>query len=146
MKTVLIIDGQGGRIGRSLAEKLLSKNCPCRLLAVGTNSMATAAMLKAGIQDAATGENPVCVCADEADIITGPLGILAANSLMGEITPRMAAAVSESKAVKILVPVTRCRVRVAGVSELPVTAYIDQATETIYNLCAEDFPSRTCTL
>ena len=137
MKTVLIIDGQGGRIGSALAERLLAAGCPCTLMAIGANSMATSAMMKAGVRQCATGENPVAVMAPRADIIAGPAGILAANAMMGEITPRMALAVTESAAKKILVPMNRCGIQMAGVEDLPLSEYIARAAALIDAACRE---------
>ena len=126
---ILVIDGQGGRIGKALVEELRRLGFTGRITAVGTNSAATAAMLKAGADEGATGENPVVVGARRADVIMGPMGIVAANSLLGEITPAMALAVSESEARKVLVPVNRCRIRVAGVQELPLGEYTALAAQ-----------------
>lgn len=136
MKTVLVIDGQGGRIGSTLVERILKLDCPCQLLAVGANGMATGAMIKAGAKQCATGENPVLVLAPKADLIVGPAGIIAANSLMGEITPRMALAVSESPAHKILVPVSKCGIQFAGLEELPLSEYIARAAALVAEACA----------
>ena len=117
-------------MGAALTEQLL-KNIPdAELIAVGTNSMATAAMLRAGAHAAATGENPVIVNRAWADVIFGPIGIIAANALLGEITPKMAAAVSESRARKILVPVNRCAVSVVGVQEKTLSEYVREAAAT----------------
>lgn len=131
---VLVIDGQGGRMGQALVETLRRRGYTGELLAVGANTTATAAMLKAGADEAATGENPVRVAARQADVITGPMGIIAANSLLGEITPAMALAVSESPARKVLIPVNRCRILVAGVQELSLSDYTEQAVELILQL------------
>ena len=96
MKKITIIDGQGGRMGKALIEHLKREFPDQELLAVGTNSIATAAMLKAGADYGATGENPVLVAARDSDIIIGPIGIVIADSLFGEVTPAMAAAVGRS--------------------------------------------------
>lgn len=114
---VVIIDGQGGRLGRMLVEGIIAAGIDCRITAVGTNSIATAAMLKAGAQAGATGENPVLVASREADVIIGPLGLLVADSLLGEITPAMAQAVGRSQALKLLLPVNLCNNRVVGVGD-----------------------------
>lgn len=127
MKKILVIDGQGGRMGAALVERFLRAGLPAEITAVGANSAATAAMLKAGAQAAATGENPVVVCSRQADIIAGPMGIITANALLGEITPKMAAAVSESPAQKLLIPVSRCSVTVVGVEDLPLGEYVKLA-------------------
>ena len=114
---VAVIDGQGGRLGRMLVEGIIAAGIDCRITAVGTNSIATAAMLKAGAQAGATGENPVLVASRDADVIIGPLGLLVADSLLGEITPAMAQAVGRSQAVKLLLPVNMCNNRVVGVGD-----------------------------
>lgn len=128
---ILVIDGQGGRIGRGIIEQLVKGGFSGEITAVGTNSSATEAMIKAGASGGATGENPVAVNAREADIITGPVGIIAANSLMGEVTPRMAYAVAESAAKKVLVPVNRCNIVMAGMAELSLNEYIARAADII---------------
>ena len=112
---ILVMDGQGGGIGVRLIRQLagaLPENC--RLLCVGTNSMATASMLRAG---AATGENAACVQAARADLILGPVGIVLADGILGEVTARMAQAVSSSEAIKILIPSSSCGVRIAGAED-----------------------------
>lgn len=115
---ILIIDGQGGGLGRQLVEQI-KKNYPeLEITAVGTNSFATSAMLKAGADHAVTGENPVIVGARHADIIIGPIGIVIADALFGEVTPAMAVAVGQSRAKRILVPVNHCDNMVVGVSDL----------------------------
>lgn len=128
---ILVIDGQGGRIGRGIIEQLVKGGFNGEIIAVGTNSSATEAMIKAGAAGGATGENPVAVNAREVDIITGPVGIIAANSLMGEVTPRMAYAVAESAAKKVLVPVNRCNIVMAGMEELSLNEYIARAADII---------------
>ena len=132
--TILVIDGQGGRIGSTIISQLTARNCPAEIIAVGTNTMATSAMMKAGAVLAATGENPVLVNAAAADLIAGPVGIIAANSLLGEITPKMALAVSESPAQKILIPINRCNVTVVGTQSLGTGEYIAEAVEMIMKL------------
>ena len=121
MKKVVIIDGQGGRMGRALVEEI-HKLCPGQpLLALGANTTATAAMMKAGAAMGATGENPVLVACRDADLIIGPIGIVIADSLLGEITPAMAAAIGQSRAQKILIPVSGssyCRHILVGTQNL----------------------------
>lgn len=129
MKKIVVIDGQGGRMGAALAGQLKNAGLPAQIIAIGANSAATAAMLKAGADAGATGENPVVVCCADADLILGPMGIITANALLGEITPRMAAAVSESPAQKLLIPVNRCSVTVVGVQELPLGDYVKLAVQ-----------------
>lgn len=108
MKKVIVIDGQGGRLGSEIVEKLLKHNHEFELIAIGTNATATESMIKAGAQMCATGENPVIFNSKNADIIVGPIGIVIANSLLGEVTPKMAIAVGESPAKKILIPINKC--------------------------------------
>ena len=131
---VLVIAGQGGGLGRQLVAAL-SAQCPdIRLVAVGTNSVAAQAMHKAGAQRAATGENAVVVNCRNADIIVGPIGIILANALCGEITPKMAAAVSECGAKKILFPVNRCSVCVVGVQDKTLSEYVRDAVAMLKNM------------
>ena len=125
---IVVIDGQGGRIGKAVIEQLRARNSTDYILAVGTNSIATSAMLKAGADAGATGENPVVVASRDADVIIGPIGIIAADSMLGEITPKMAEALGQSKARKVLVPVNRC-FDVAGVREMSLSQYVEQAAE-----------------
>ena len=131
---VLVIDGQGGGLGKQLVAAL-STQCPeIRLTAVGTNSLAANAMRKAGAPRAATGENAVAVNCRSADIIVGPIGIILANALWGEITPKMAAAVSECVAKKILIPVNRCSVSVVGVQDKTLSEYVRDAVAMLKNM------------
>ena len=139
---VVIIDGQGGRLGQLLTEAILKSEIKCELLAVGTNSAATAAMLKAGASHGATGENPVIVACRDADVIIGPIGIISADSLYGEITPSMAVAVGSSRAIKLLLPVNNCNNKVVGVKNLTMgetvaeaVAQLAQITENAKKSC-----------
>ncbi len=136
-KRIVVIDGQGGRMGAAIAAGLRAEEVPGEIIAVGTNSAATAAMLKSGADAGATGENPVIVCCRDADIIMGPMGIITANALLGEITPKMAAAVSESPAQKLLIPVSRCSVTVVGVGELALGEYVKLAVQRAKELLAQ---------
>ena len=131
---ILVIDGQGGRMGKSVIEQLKKKWPDLEITAIGTNSLATSAMLKAGASAAATGENPILVNSRTADIIIGPIGIVMANSLLGEITPAMAEAVSSSPAFKILIPVNRCCHFIVGCGEQSLTAYISEVVDTVDEL------------
>ena len=128
---ITIIDGQGGRIGRTVIEQLKKKHEHLELYAIGTNSAATAAMLKAGADYGATGDNALIVNAADSDLIVGPVGIIFANALLGEITPAAATAVSASRASKILIPVNRCNHYIAGLQEAPMGDYIRSAVEKI---------------
>ena len=132
---VLVIDGQGGKMGRALVENILKQNIPCELVAIGTNALATEAMLKGGATAAATGENPVIVNAKDADVIAGPMGIIAANALLGGVTPSRALAVSESRALKVLIPVNRCGIFAAGTEDKTPAQYIESAVRKIAEVC-----------
>jgi hypothetical protein len=131
---ITIIDGQGGRIGKSIIEQIRKKHPDLELYAIGTNSIATSAMLKAGADYGATGDNAVIVNAADSDLIVGPIGIVFANALLGEITPAIAAAIGASKAFKILIPVNRCNHFVAGCKEAPTGDYIRIAIEKIESM------------
>lgn len=113
---ILVIDGQGGRLGRTLVEDIKRLFPGHTVTAVGTNSVATGAMLRGGADQAATGENPVIVACRTADVILGPMGIVIADALIGEISPKMAAAVAASPAKRILIPMNLCDTYVAGVT------------------------------
>lgn len=132
---VVVIDGQSGRMGQLFIERAVAAGLPCEFLAVGANAIATTAMLKAGAKAGATGENPVLVACRTADVIVGPIGILAADSLMGEITPAMAVAVGQSAARKLLLPVNHCNNIVAGTKDLPLSKLMDEAVDLLRELC-----------
>lgn len=135
---IVVIDGQGGRMGSLLIAQLKKENLPNAVLfSIGTNSTATAAMLKAGADYGATGENPVLVACRDADFILGPIGILAADALFGEVTPAMAAAVGSSPAQKILLPVNKCGIQVAGTGSFPLAALVEQAAGTVKNMSSD---------
>lgn len=129
-RTVLILDGQGGGVGSQLVKLLKPRlSGDCRLLCVGTNVMATSAMLKAGAPQGATGENAVVWNAPRADLILGPIGVILAGGILGEVSPAMAAAVSGSGAVKILIPSASCGVYVAGTEECRLDEYLRRAAD-----------------
>lgn len=121
---ILVIDGQGGRIGAQLVKTICSTYPDAVLTAVGTNATATAAMVKAGAQRGATGENAAAVACRRTDVIIGPVAIVIADALLGEVTPAMAAAVGQADAVRILLPVNRCENLVAGVPDGLTTAQL----------------------
>lgn len=131
---VLIIDAQGGGIGRQLVAAIRQALPEAEITAVGTNSMATAAMHKAGADHAATGENAVVVACRKADVIVGPIGIVIADALLGEITPVMAAAVGQSSAKRILIPFRHCDNLVAGVASLSTGGLIQEAVGLLREL------------
>ncbi len=128
---ILIIDGQGGKLGAGLVTAVKETYPQATVTAIGTNAIATAAMLKAGATQGATGENPVLVACRKADVILGPIGIVGADALLGEITPAMAMAVGACAAKKILIPMNRCGIRVVGVQELAMNDYITLAIKEI---------------
>jgi len=125
---ILIIDGMGGGIGKSIIEQIKSKLADTVITAVGTNSIATSAMLKAGADYGATGENAVVFNCTKADLIIGVTGIVFANAMHGEISPKMAEAVSSSPAHKILLPVDKCNVTIVGVDNKSIQDYINEIT------------------
>ena len=131
---IVVIDGQGGRMGKSIIEQI-RKSCPDEqlytLYALGTNSTATLAMIKAGAGYGATGANPIIVNARDADLIIGPIGIIIADSLLGEITPEMAAAVGSSPAYKILIPVKKCSHMIVGCQDAPLSEYLRQVCQEV---------------
>lgn len=128
---ILVIDGQGGRIGREVIERIKAEGIDCDITAVGTNSTATAAMLKGGADRAATGENAVRVNVRRADIIIGPIAIVIADALLGEITPDMAVAVGQSPAQKLLIPVNHCDNTVIGVGDLSLKTLLGGVVEQL---------------
>ena len=127
----LIIDAQGGGIGRSVVTSLKSAFPEAEIIAVGTNTTATSAMIKAGADHGATGENAVVVCSKEVDFIVGPIGIVIADSMYGEITPKMAVAVGQSKAERILIPMRNCRNTIAGIKSYQIDSLIEAVIEEI---------------
>lgn len=129
--TILVIDGQGGNIGRALVREITERLPGAELIAVGTNSIATSNMLKAGARSAATGENAVIVACRRADVIAGPIGIVIADALLGEVTPAMAVAVGQSRAARVLIPVNRCETLVAGVTDDTTASLIQDAIAKI---------------
>ena len=128
---IVVIDGQGGRMGAQLIEGVRAAGIACDITAIGTNVLATSAMLKAGADRGATGENPVIVACRDAEVIVGPIGILAADSLLGEITPPMAVAVGQSPSRKLLLPVNQCSNIVVGTQDLTLSRLMDEAVELL---------------
>jgi hypothetical protein len=123
---IACIDGQGGGIGKVVIEKLRQAfGNDTEIIALGTNAMATALMIKAGANEGASGENSIVLNAPKVDVIIGAIGIIAANSMLGELTPTMAAAIASSPALKILIPLNKCNIQVAGAKNEPLPHYID---------------------
>ncbi|MBS7238693.1 MAG: DUF3842 family protein [Acetatifactor sp.] len=132
---ILVIDAQGGGIGRQVITAVRKAYPEIRVTAVGTNSIATAAMMKAGANEAATGENAVVVCCRKADVIIGPVGIVIADALLGEITPAMSAAIGQSNAKKLLIPVNHCNNIVVGVADLSMQKLVDAVVQELGRNC-----------
>ena len=131
---ILVIDGQGGQLGGQLVKAILQQYKDAKIMAVGTNAIATAAMLKAGAHQASTGENPVVVACRKADVIIGPVGIVIADAMFGEVTPTMAMAVGQADAVRILLPVNKCDNIVAGVPDLRMSTLIEDVLVKLHDL------------
>ena len=136
MKTIVVIDGKGGGVGSALIARL--KGLPgARLLALGANALATSAMLRAGAQDGATGENAVIQCCRHADVVAGPIGILIAGAMLGEITAPMAAAVGQSPARLVLIPNAKSGAHICGLQQMPLSQYIEEAAKKIEEILGE---------
>lgn len=131
---ITIIDGQGGRIGKTIIEQFKEYHKDLEIYAIGTNTIATSTMLKAGADYGATGENAVIVNAADSDLIVGPIGIVFANALLGEITPAIATAIGASKAYKILIPVNRCNHYIAGCEDKTMNEYIKDAIKELESM------------
>lgn len=131
-KRIAVIDGQGGGVGKALVEKFRAAfGNEIHLIGLGTNSIATSLMLKAGADEAATGENAVVVNCPRVDVIAGAIGILSANSMLGELTPAMARAIADAPAEKLLLPLNRCGLHVVGVRAAQLSALLAQAAEDL---------------
>lgn len=134
---ILVIDGQGGNIGRQLAKMITDSFPDQELITIGTNSLATSNMLKSGATKAATGENAVIVNSRDADVIIGPLGIVLADALLGEVTPRMAESIGSSSAKKILIPMSKCETLIAGVRFQSMTDLLEDAIAKLSGIINE---------
>jgi hypothetical protein len=125
---IACIDGQGGGIGKIIVEKLrLAFGNDAQIIALGTNALATSLMLKAGANEGASGENAIVFNASRVDVIIGVIGIISANSMLGELTPNMATSIASSPALKILIPLNKCNIQVAGTKSEPLPHYIDDS-------------------
>ena len=136
---IAVIDGQGGGIGRIITEKI-RKALPMEveIIALGTNAVAASLMLKVGANEGASGENAIVQNMDDVDVIIGPLGIVLAHSMGGELTPKMAEAVAKSKARKLLIPLTLDRVEVVGVETDPLPHLVDKLIDRLKELTGVD--------
>jgi NAD(P)-dependent dehydrogenase (short-subunit alcohol dehydrogenase family) len=132
---IAVIDGQGGGIGKAIVGKL-RKELPdeTAILVLGTNAAATMQMMKAGANEGASGENAIVCNAPKVDVIIGAIGIIVSNSMMGELTPKMAEAIAESPAKKVLIPLNRCNIEIAGVRNEPLPHHIDSAVAIVKNI------------
>lgn len=128
---IAVVDGQGGGIGKAIVEKLKIKFPDVRVIALGTNAVATGQMLRAGADDGATGENAIVHNMQHVDIVVGVIGILNANSMMGELTPAMATAIGGSHTYKVLLPINRCHIHVVSVEEMSLGKHIDNVVAAI---------------
>lgn len=128
---ITVIDGQGGQLGAQLVKEITAQFNTADITAIGTNAIATSAMLKAGAKQAATGENAAIVACRKADVIIGPAGIVIADALLGEITEKMAVAIGRADAVRILIPTNKCDNLFAGVANLPMSTLITDALEKL---------------
>ena len=129
--TILVVDAQGGGIGKQLISSIRKEIGDLHILAVGTNTAATSAMLKAGADEGATGENPILVASRKADYIIGPIGMVIANAMLGEITPSMALAIAEADAKRIMIPFSNCDNYIAGVSDFSTGRLIQDAVNQL---------------
>ena len=131
---IMVVDGQGGGIGKTVIEQLRTKlGDEIEIWAFGTNALATSSMLKAGANEGATGENAIVWNAAKADIIIGSIAIIAANSMLGELTPLMASAIAQSPAKKVLIPLNRCQIYVMGASSEPLPHYVSDVVDFVKN-------------
>ena len=126
-KVVMVVDAQGGGLGKQLIATMKKERLDVHIIAVGTNSTATSAMLKAGADEAATGENAARVASKKADIIIGPIGMVIADAMLGEITPMIACAIAQADAKRIMIPFNSCNNYIAGVSDFNIGRLIEDA-------------------
>ncbi len=132
---IAVVDGQGGGIGKAIIEKLRAElGNEITIMALGTNSLATSLMLKAGANEGATGENAIVFNAPRVDVIIGSVAVIAANSMLGELSPPMARAIAESPAKKVLIPLNRCHIYVMGVADEPLPHHVSHAVAFVKDL------------
>ena len=128
---IAVVDGQGGGIGRAIVEKIKAAMPEVEVRALGTNSAATGQMIRAGADDGATGENAIVHNMKYVDVVVGVIAIINANSMMGELSPKMAQSIGESRAFKVLLPINRCNIHVVSVEDAPISVHLDNAVKTI---------------
>ena len=133
---ILVIDAQGGGIGKQLVTAIKQQLPEAYIMAVGTNTIATSAMIKAGADEAATGENSVVVASRKADVIVGPIGIVIADSMLGEVSDKMALAIAKSSARKILLPFNHCENIIVGIADHTIAGLVQKAVEEITKNCS----------
>lgn len=132
---IAVVDGQGGGIGRLIVEKLRQEiGSACQIIGLGTNSIATSMMLKAGANEGASGESAVVYSIGKVDVIAGSVAIIAANSYSGELTPRMSEAIASTEAVKVLIPLNRCGIQISGASDDPLPVQVDYLVSQVKRL------------
>lgn len=131
---IVVMDGQGGKMGKGIIEKLKESQLSASVWAIGTNSIATAVMLRAGADFGATGENAVLVNCRDADVIVGPIGIVVADALLGEVSPAMATAVGQSAAQKVLLPINKCNNHIVGIRSLLMGELLEDAVKLVVQL------------
>ena len=131
---ILVIDAQGGGIGKQLVARIKREYPAETVIAVGTNSIATAAMIKAGADQGATGENSVVVACKTADVIVGPIGIIIADAMLGEITETIAKSVAQAEAVRILIPFNMCDTLIAGIADTATGSLSDSAMQSLHSV------------
>ena len=135
--TVMVVDAQGGGLGRQLITSIRKELPDVRIIAVGTNSAATANMLKAGADEAATGENAIRVVVRMVDFIIGPIGMVIADAMLGEITPGIASAVAQAEARRIMIPFSNCDNYIAGVADFSMSRLIEDAIRQLKKLLTD---------
>jgi len=128
---VVVIDGQSGHLGQLIVEEIVKRKLNCSLYGIGTNCIATSLMMKSGASFGATGENPIIVNVKDADVIIGPIGIICADALLGEITSSIAISVGQAKAIKLLLPYNHCNNQVVGVEKLSMNELVKRSIDEL---------------
>lgn len=135
---IAVVDGQGGGIGKLIVEKVRRRfGDRLDILALGTNALATAAMLKAGANEGASGENAIVFNAHQVQVIMGSLAVVVPNAMLGELTPKMAEALAGSPARKVLLPLNRSNIELVGVTGEPLPHLVDEMVARLERLCRD---------